>query len=271
MPDEFTTPPPRRGGALALVLVALALGGGALGWMGWQRGLHVATLFTAHSTHAPGAGTLAPSEARIAALEQRLAQIDLAAQAAAGKAARAEALLTAFAARRAIERGRPLGYLDAQLKLRFGDALPNAVALVSAAGRQPMTRDLLGASLARLGPQLVPPPAAPGTWQSFKADLGNLFVIRHRETPRADPAERLNHARMCLGEGQLDQAIAEVRQMSASPAAQAWLAAAARYQEVERALDLLETTALLEPRALNDGEGRRVPAGAGDAMNGAVR
>src|SRR6187431_1746543 len=46
---------------------------------------------------------------RIAEMEQRLARIDVQADAAAGNAARAEGLLIAFAARRAVERGDRLG------------------------------------------------------------------------------------------------------------------------------------------------------------------
>ena len=64
---------------------------------------------------------------RLAAAEQRLARLDLQAQAAAGNAARAEGLLIAFAARRALERGEELGFLADQLRLRFGDNWPNAV------------------------------------------------------------------------------------------------------------------------------------------------
>jgi hypothetical protein len=59
---------------------------------------------------------------RLAAAEQRLTQLDLQAQAAAGNAARAESLLIAFATRRAVERGAELGYLSDQLRLRFGRA-----------------------------------------------------------------------------------------------------------------------------------------------------
>ena len=67
---------------------------------------------------------------RLAAAEQRLTQLDLQAQAAAGNAARAESLLIAFATRRAVERGAELGYLSDQLRLRFGDQWPNAVSTI---------------------------------------------------------------------------------------------------------------------------------------------
>src|SRR5690606_13790969 len=47
---------------------------------------------------------------RVAAMEQRLTRLDLQSQAAAGNAARAEGMLIAFAARRSLERGQPLGF-----------------------------------------------------------------------------------------------------------------------------------------------------------------
>src|SRR3546814_10207214 len=67
-------------------------------------------------TPVDGANALA---ARVAELEQRLSRITLQAESASGNASRAEGLLVAFAVRRALDRGLSLGYLDAQLRLRF--------------------------------------------------------------------------------------------------------------------------------------------------------
>src|SRR5690606_16429211 len=89
---------------------------------------------------------------RIAAMEQRLARLDFQASAAAGNASRAESLLIAFASRRAIERGSPPGYLEDQLRLRFGEARPNAVDTVIATGRDPVTLDQLLTRLDGLAP-----------------------------------------------------------------------------------------------------------------------
>jgi len=86
---------------------------------------------------------------RLAAAEQRLTRLDLQTQAAAGNAARAEALLIAFATRRLIERGDELGYLADQLRLRFGDERPNAVnTIISFSRSEPPIR--LDTLLARL-------------------------------------------------------------------------------------------------------------------------
>ncbi len=89
------------------------------------------------------------------ATEQRIDQLSLQTQAASGNAARAESLLIAFAARRAIERGEPLGYLADQLRLRFEDARPNSVRTIIAAAESPLTLDELIARLDGLAPTLA--------------------------------------------------------------------------------------------------------------------
>jgi hypothetical protein len=91
---------------------------------------------------------LPATSAKVSALEQRLAEINQQANAAAGQATRAEALLVAFAARRAIERGQPLGILENQLRVRFGATQPGAVDRVIAAAAHPNTLGSLSEELA---------------------------------------------------------------------------------------------------------------------------
>ncbi len=100
---------------------------------------------------APQAGI---DSGRIAALESRLAGIESATQAAAGSVGRADALLIAFAARRAIDRGVALGYLEPLLVQRFGAVNQRAVATVITASRDPVRLDALVAELEGLGPAL---------------------------------------------------------------------------------------------------------------------
>jgi hypothetical protein len=195
---------------------------------------------------------------RVAAMEQRLARLDLQAQAAAGNAARAEGLLIAFAARRAIERGAPLGYLSEQLQLRFADALPNAVEAVTAAGEDPVTIDQLLARLEGLAPALAQEPAGEGVLPRIGRELSQLFVIRTEDTPSPRPQSRLQRARLFLESGRVDAAIGEVSNMPNAAPAQAWIADAERYHRALRGLELLETTAILEPRRLRDGTGNLV-------------
>ncbi len=194
---------------------------------------------------------------RIAAAEQRIARLDLQAQAAAGNAARAEGLLIAFATRRAIERGAELGYLGDQLRLRFGDAQPNSVQTVIEFARDPVTLDVLLARLDGLAPQLKATTKQP-TFARLRNELASLFVIRRETTPSPQPSRRLERARMFLETGRVDKAIGEVERLPGADNAVSWLADAKRFERAQRALDLIETTAVREPRRLRDGEGRAI-------------
>ncbi|QZD90095.1 hypothetical protein K3148_01410 [Qipengyuania aurantiaca] len=194
---------------------------------------------------------------RLAAAEQRLSRLDLQAQAAAGNAARAEGLLIAFAIRRAIDKGAELGYLADQLRLRFGDALPNAVNTILTFSREPVTLDQLTARLDGLAPQLQSGDDR-GGFERFTEELGALFTIRRESAPSPQPEMRIERARLFLLSGRTDSAIAEVREMPGAANAQGWLRDAERYAATQRALDLIETSAVLEPRRLRDGAGNRI-------------
>lgn len=203
-------------------------------------------------------------EQRLAAAEQRLARLDLQAQAASGNAARAEGLLIAFAARRSLARGAELGYLADQLRLRFGDALPNAVDTIITFSREPVTLDQLVARLDGLAPKLADP-AQQGMLDRVRNEVGNLFVIRRESTPSPKPTRRMERARYFLESGRVDRAIDEVRALPGAVNADAWIRDAERYAAAQRALDLIETSAVLEPRRLRDSAGTPVeqpsPAG----------
>ncbi|SMQ73480.1 hypothetical protein SAMN06297468_2207 [Altererythrobacter xiamenensis] len=194
---------------------------------------------------------------RLAAAEQRLARLDLQAQAAAGNAARAEGLLIAFASRRAIERGAELGYLADQLRLRFGDALPNAVRTIISFSRDPLTQDQLLARLEGLGPTLTEGQRQ-ASWEELRRELSELFTFRRESTPSPAPERRLERARQFLESGRTDAAIAEIENMPGAESAQSWLADARRYRDAMDALERIETAAVLEPRLLRDGAGNSI-------------
>ena len=194
---------------------------------------------------------------RLAAAEQRLARLDLQAQAAAGNAARAEGLLIAFATRRAVERGAELGYLADQLRLRFGDNWPNAVRTIISFSRNPITMDQLLARLEGLGPELSERDGI-DSWEDFRRELGELFVVRREDTPSPQPERRLERARLFLESGRVNAAIAEVQNLPGAERAESWLADAERYRNAMEALDTIETAAVLEPRRLRDGAGNRI-------------
>ena len=157
-------------------------------------------------------------DSRLAAAEQRLARLDLQAQAAAGNTARAEGLLIAFATRRALEKGAELGYLSDQLRLRFGDAMPNAVDTIIRTSRNPITLDQLIARLEGLSPRLSETNGQFG-FARLSEELSQLFVVRRESAPSPQPQRRLDRARLFLESGRTDSAIAEVRNLPGASSA----------------------------------------------------
>ena len=96
---------------------------------------------TLPSMATPAPATVDPlpaTEARVATLEARLARVESATTRAESSAGRADALLVAFAVRRAIDRGVALGYLEPLLTERFGATHPQAVATIITASRRPV-------------------------------------------------------------------------------------------------------------------------------------
>ncbi len=195
---------------------------------------------------------------RVAAMEQRLTNLDLQTQAAAGYAARAEGMLITFAARRAIERGQPLGFLEDQLRLRFGEGRPNAVQTVIDAARDPVTLDQLLVQLEGLGDQLAETPEDASLLTRIGHELSQLFSVRTDDTPSPLAEQRLERARGHLENSRIERAIAEVRAMPNAALAEEWLDQAERYGAAQRALEVLESAAVLDTRDLRDGDGQRV-------------
>ncbi|WP_379920760.1 hypothetical protein [Erythrobacter sp. R86502] len=282
-------PRPSSGRATMLAALAAFLAGGALvGWVMWynlQPGrsngtrAQVVAEAGADPAAAPTLAAASPAplaaairakqevqrvaeqqgglDTRLAAAEQRLTQLDLQAQAAAGNAARAESLLIAFATRRAVERGAELGYLSDQLRLRFGDQWPNAVSTIIEFSRNPIRLDSLVARLEGLGPQLRNSGEGP-SWAAFQRELGQLFVFRRESTPSPQPQRRLERARWALEQGRYRAAIDEVKGMPGAANADVWIADAERYRKAMEAMEVIETAAVLDQRGLRDGAGNPV-------------
>jgi hypothetical protein len=276
---------------LIAAMLAFLAGGGLVGWVMWYNlaGHRAGPPQAATPIEAGAEGTPAPPAAlaagptppaaaaaikaeqtaervaeqqggidqRLAAAEQRLARLDLQAQAAAGNAARAESLLIAFATRRAVERGAELGYLADQLRLRFGDQWPNAVGTIIDFSRNPIRLDSLVARLEGLAPQLRESAEGP-SWGAFKRELRQLFVFRRESTPSPQPQRRLERARWALEQGRYQAAIDEVRGMPGAAKAESWIADAERYKKAMDALEVIETAAVLDQRGLRDGAGNPV-------------
>ena len=197
-------------------------------------------------------------EGRLALLEDRLSRIDFQTDAAWGNAARAEGLLIAFAARRMVERGEPLSYVADQLRLRFMNAQPRAVQTIIAFSQEPVTLDELSARLEALSPELSKRAPEASLWERASHEVTSLFVVRRDSSALMTPSARIDRARVMLTARRIGKAIGEVERLPGAEAAETWIADARRYADVQHALDLLETTAMLEPNRLKDAEGHKV-------------
>ncbi len=258
---------------IALTLLAFVGGLGAMAWAisRWQGGLHFrnslqdpATVATATGDNSaggtPAAGappaaapvtglTGAPNEANVADLEQRMARIAVSAASASGYANRAEAMMIAFAARRSLDAGMPLGYIESQLRLLFGDAQPKAVATIVNASAQPVTLSTLRAGLDTIRAAAIQGAPAEGWWAGMMRELRGLAVIHKAGAPAPEPEQRIARARLAVESGQIDAAMDEITALPRMPETTEWLELARRYNEAHRALDVIEAAAILEPRA----------------------
>jgi hypothetical protein len=188
-------------------------------------------------------------EQKIADLQNRIAAVENATAKAEGSAGRADALVVAFAARRAIDRGVALGYLENLLVDRFGVQHRAAVATIITASHQPVRLDdlvtqydSLGADLRRGGPQ-------DSWWTNLQREFGELVEIHSAERPAVNPDARYERARQELAGGDVDKALAETMRLPGAARAGDWVAKARSYIAAHRALDEIESAALLPPPA----------------------
>lgn len=198
---------------------------------------------------APAPQAQAPTNGQVAELEARLARVESATQRAEGFAGRADALVVAFAARRAIDRGVALGYLEPLLVDRFGAQHQQAVATVITASHQPVRIDDLIAQYETLGPDLRRGGPQDNWWTNFKRELGTLIEVHRTERPAANPDARYQRAQQRLSSGDVDQALAETMRLPGAARAGDWVAKARRYVAAHRALDEIESAALLGSQA----------------------
>jgi hypothetical protein len=187
------------------------------------------------------------AEDRVAILESRLARVENATQRAAGSAGRADALVVAFAARRAIDRGVALGYLENALVDRFGAQHQAAVATIVTASHQPIQLSDLVAEYQALAPELRRGGPQDSWWTNFKRELGSLVEVHRADRPSTNPDARYNEALQRLSAGEVDQALAQTMRLPGAANAGAWVAKARRYIAAHRALDEIESAALLTP------------------------
>jgi len=171
--------------------------------------------------------------AEIAELKARLQRLENETREAQGSAGRADALLIAVAARRAIDRGVALGYLEPLLVSRFGTSHPQAVATIVTAARSPVRLSELIAGYQDLQTELLGPPPNEDMWTGFKRGLSSLVSLHRSDRPSSQPQARF------------ERALAETMRLPGAPRARDWIASARQYVAVHRALDEVETAALM--------------------------
>lgn len=263
MDDTAPAQPPRSSSVRGLVIFALicfAIGIAAMGWLlsEWTPARNL--LLGEAVITSPSAPTVpeipsapAPAisdanqpstEAHMAKIEEKLAIIDQQADSASTDAARAERMMIAFAARRAIERGTPLGYLEGALMRQFGNADAGAVSTIIKAGRAPVTLEQLEEGLDATRSNLMTSGAEPGWFRNLWRDVGNIAVIKQEGEDRLSPDQRFDRATQALERDRVEIAIREVQAMPGHGSAKGWLDQASRYVQARRALDRLEAITL---------------------------
>ncbi|WP_157073695.1 hypothetical protein [Sphingomonas soli] len=245
-------------GGLAVALGAVQLGGG------FHRAPAVPVVPVAQPVVQPPAqpvaalppgtdlATLNAREAMLAGkldiLDMRIRELDGSARHAASYATQAERLMIAFAVRRAVERGQPLGVLEHALRARFGEANSESVAAIVQVAAQPVTLEDLRLALETIAPRLGTGPDD-SLWTSARRMLGDMVVIRASDSPSPRPSDRLRRARRAIDAGDVETALAEVAHMPGAASAESWTAAARRYVAARRALSEIERAAVAVPVA----------------------
>lgn len=195
----------------------------------------------------PAATATQPEDQRIGALEDRISRVEHATARAEGSAGRADGLVVTFAARRAIDRGVALGYLENLLVDRFGAQHQPAVATIITGSHDPVLLDDLIVQYDGLGPDLRRGGPQDGWWTNFKREFGSLVDVHPANRPAANPDARFLRARQYLASGDVDRALAETMRLPGASRAGDWIARARRYVAVHRALDEVESAALMPP------------------------
>ena len=184
---------------------------------------------------------------RVDSLDNRLAQIDSQAQQLSGNATRTEAMLIAFAARRAIDSGSRLGYIKNQLQTRFINSNADDVKVIIEAGDNPVRLSALQNQLENGARFLLQSDDDKSTWDVIKKEISELIIIRPANSRPSQTEQRLAQIKMDLNNRDVKNAISKMEEMPGAINAREWISYARRYIKVQEALDAIEKTAILLP------------------------
>jgi len=96
-----------------------------------------------------------------------------------------------------------------------------------------------------LGPELRRGGPGDSWWANFRRELGSLIEVHRANRPAVNPDARYNRALQRLSAGDVDQALAETMRLPGAANAGGWIGKARRYIAAHRALDELESAALM--------------------------
>jgi hypothetical protein len=138
-----------------------------------------------------------------------------------------------------------IAYLEPLLVDRFGAQHPSAVATIVTASHQPIRLNDLIAEYEKIGPDLRRGGSQESWWAGIRREFGSLVEIHQADRPAANPDARYSRALQRLSTGDVDQALAETMRLPGAASAGDWVAKARRYVASHRALDEIESAALL--------------------------
>ncbi|MFN7177620.1 MAG: hypothetical protein ACK4MX_12125, partial [Thermaurantiacus sp.] len=188
-------------------------------------------------------------------LTQRLADLAQAVELANGgglsasMAVRAHEALLLGVVRRRLDRGTPLGPVEAPLARQFALRDPEAVTALLAWSRAPVGVSTLRVRLSEIaaGPDFAGTETDSGTWGAQVREwIASLVEVR-RAPGEGAVRPTLPVAKEALAERDLARAIAQIERAPAGPRIAAWLADARRLAAAEAALDRLELLVLEDP------------------------
>lgn len=251
--------------ARLLIALALILAGAAAATWGLARSERAAKFLGVAPPIADAAATVAPAQqavapvqvvpvptsptpaldARIAELQARLERVESQADQARGSVGRTDALLIAVASRRSVDRGVGLGYLEPLLVSRYGRSHPQPVATIVTASRSPVRLTDLIARYQDLRPELLGPPPNENAWAGIQRGFSSLISVHRSDRPSSQPQARYERALAHLMAGEVDFALAETMRLPGAPRAREWIMDARRYVAAHRALDEIESAALI--------------------------
>ena len=131
---------------------------------------------------------------------------------------------------------------------RFGRQHQRAVGTIIAASHQPVRLNDLIAQYETLGPELRRGGPQDSWWTNFQRELGSLIEIHSVDRPSPSADARYQRAMQRLSAGDVDQALAETMRLPGAARASDWVGKARRYVAAHRALDEIESAALLGGR-----------------------